>query len=83
MAGAVYIPPNPLNSAMDTYDHLTSIMQGNQLDAQGNTLDAKRQAALEKFAKLWFGKSQNAAVSGTPDPNQAPGDSSGYSQTDM
>lgn len=56
----VYIPPNPFNTAMDTYDHLSGIMQGNAFQGQSDELDAQRQAKLEKFARMWFGKSKNS-----------------------
>lgn len=60
MAGAVYIPPSPLNTAMDTYDHLSGIMQGNAFQGQSDELDAQREAAIHRFARMWFGKSKNS-----------------------
>jgi len=56
----VYIPPNPFNTALDTYDHLSGIMQGNALPGQSNALDAQREAAINRFARMWFGKSKNS-----------------------
>jgi hypothetical protein len=67
MAGAVYIPPSPVNTALDTYDHLSGILQGNSLPAQSDALDAQRQAKLEKFARMWFGKSKNSVDPGLQD----------------
>lgn len=61
MAGAVYIPPNPIDTAMDTYDHLSSILGQGRMDKQGNDLDDQRQAAINRYARLFFGKGKNAA----------------------
>lgn len=82
MAGAVYIPPNPLGTAMDVYDHLNGIMQGNSLPGQSDALDAKRQAALNRFAKMWFGKSGNAVAAQDPNAQDVPQGSNSSTDVD-
>src|SRR5882672_5808201 len=52
MAGDVYIPPNPFDTAMDTYDHLSGILDANKIPAQADALDTSRQQALNRFAQL-------------------------------
>lgn len=65
--GSVFLPPNPLTSAMDIFDHLQGITQGNEGIEQGKQLDAQRQSALERFYKLLQKKGQNPQS--TPDPS--------------
>lgn len=73
--GSVFLPPNPLTSAMDIFDHLQGIAQGTQAVQQGKDLDTQRQAALEKFYKLLQkkGKASTPQVgsdqSSSDDPN--------------
>lgn len=72
MAGAVYIPPNPVSTAMDTYDHLSSILGQGKNEKQSEDLDSQRQAALSRFARMWFNKGGNSAdpsLSSISDPN--------------
>lgn len=54
--GSVFIPPNPLTTAMQTFDHLQGIVSSMQGKKQGDKLDEERQKGLERFARLWFNK---------------------------
>jgi hypothetical protein len=57
--GSTFLPPSPLTTAMQTFDHLQGIVSGMQGEKQGKDLDAKRQAGLERFAKMWFNRGGN------------------------
>jgi len=67
--GSVFLPPNPLTSAMDIFDHLQGITQGQQGIEQGKQLDAQRQSALDRFAKLWINRNKKKQDTVTPDSN--------------
>lgn len=56
--GSTFLPPSPLTTAMQTFDHLQGIVSSMQGEKQGKELDAKRQAGLEHFAKMWFNRGQ-------------------------
>lgn len=71
--GSTFLPPNPLTTAMETFDHLQGIVSSMQGKKQGEDLDAARQKGLERFAKLWFNHNgQNTTQDvpqGSMDPN--------------
>lgn len=67
--GSVFIPPNPFNTALDTFDHLQGIVDSAQGKQEGVALDSARQKALERFAKMWFNRNKGGGVA-------APGDNS-------
>lgn len=75
--GSVFLPPSPLTTAMDQFDHLQGIVSGMQGKKQGDQLDADRQRGLERFAKLWFSRNkgmvpgaQPGSLGGSIDPSQ-------------
>lgn len=70
--GSVFLPPSPLTTAMDTFDHLQGIMTGSKGQQEGNALDIDRLTRLMKFAKMWHGNSNPNA---TPQPDQMGADS--------
>jgi hypothetical protein len=66
--GSTFIPPSPLTTAMQTFDHLQGIVASAQGKKQGQQLDSDRQKGLMHFAKMWFNK--GGAQGGDPnDPN--------------
>jgi hypothetical protein len=70
--GSVFLPPNPLETAMNTFDHLQGIVSGMQGKKQGDQLDADRQKGLERFARLWF-KNKQQGMQDPNDPNAQQG----------
>jgi len=90
-SGSVFIPPSPLTTAMQTFDHLQGIVASAQGKKDSDQLDKDRSKGLAHFAKMWFNK-QNGQP-GATDPNQGPPtalmnspqnqvDSSGYGDDD-
>ena len=73
-SGSVFIPPNPFNTAADTFDHLQGIVNGMQGKDQGAALDADREAKLNKFAKLWFKRTNQQHSTDPLNPNSDPND---------
>jgi hypothetical protein len=70
--GSTFLPPSPLTTAMQTFDHLQGIVASAQGKKQGDALDKDRQKGLAHFAKMWFNKDQPQA--GDPnDPNATNG----------
>lgn len=66
--GSTFLPPSPLTTAMQTFDHLQGIVASAQGKKDGKSLDAARQKGLEHFAKMWFNR--GGAQGGDPnDPN--------------
>lgn len=59
MAGAVYIPPNPLETATDVYDRLQGIKDTSQGTAQMSGLLGNKQSNLLKLLKDKFGLTDN------------------------
>lgn len=49
MAGAMYIPPNPINSALDLIDRFQGLSDSMHGKKDSDALIAQRQGGLEKF----------------------------------
>jgi hypothetical protein len=85
--GSTFIPPSPLTTAMQTFDHLQGIVATAQGKKDGAKLDADRQTGLERFAKLWFNQNKGGNADPTADPNNAAPPSltgtGGYGQPDQ
>lgn len=72
--GSTFIPPSPLTTAMQTFDHMQGIVATAQGKKQGQDLDSDRQRGLERFAKLWFNQNKKPMPGGDPnDPTSLTG----------
>jgi hypothetical protein len=71
--GSVFLPPSPLTTAMDTFDHLQGIMSQAQGEKQGKELDEKHAKGLAAFARRWFNRN-NGQNQDTTDPSVDPND---------
>ena len=56
MAGAMYIPPNPLQTALDNIDHIQGIRDSQGGKAKSDALIGQRGNALNAFIQSYFGK---------------------------
>lgn len=64
MAGDVYIPPNPLETAMSLYDHFQGIKEGRQGAKDQAALNQQHQDAVDKYFQA-YQRSRNPAVAPT------------------
>jgi hypothetical protein len=69
--GSTFIPPSPLTTAMETFDHLQGIIAQAQGKKDGAQLDADRQKGLMTFAKHWFKNGQGQQQGDPNDPNNS------------
>jgi hypothetical protein len=82
--GSVFLPPSPLTTAMDTFDHLQGITSAMQGEEKGKDLDAKHAKGLARFAKLWFKNKQDQGTDPLDpnDPDSLIGPPESQSQSD-
>lgn len=66
MAGQVYIPPNPINQALDLYDHVQGIRNSQKsLDALTN-VNNQKQGYTNDFVDQLLGRKKNKTASPVP-----------------
>lgn len=68
--GSTFIPPNPLSTGLQMFDHIQSIVADAQGKKKGDALDKDRAKGLAHFAKMWFNK--NGQVDDPNDQQQGP-----------
>lgn len=53
MAGQMYIPPNPVDSFLDSYDRIQGMSQMNDANKTISDIGDKRKSAIADFMKQW------------------------------
>lgn len=75
MAGQVYIPPNPVNQALDMYDHVQGIRQAQKSTDALTGLNNEKSGYTNDFIKaLLKGREKNTSLSPVPQPNTSTDD---------
>lgn len=73
MAGAMYIPPNPINSALDLIDRFQGLSDSAHGKKDSEALIAQRQGGLEKFFNDYLSKKKTVTDPTTGLMSMAPG----------
>lgn len=77
MAGGVYIPPNPLETALDIYDRFQGTKEGSEgTNKMEGLLNSSQNAKLKLLLSKWFPQDKDPAA--TPDPTANNSDLGGF-----
>ena len=74
MAGQMYIPANPLDTAMGIYDHLSAIQGAKGLDGKFGSLINDKQSAIERLLQHFHQRQAGQMPFQTDSPQDTLGD---------